>query len=278
MLDRFVRYLEVEKGHTPKGIRQYHYDAQLWLAWLEERGLVSSPEAVRVLLEEKRLSPRRAQGLMAAIRAYYRFLGEPDPTEGVGRPRAGRRIPRYPSRKDLEHLLEVAADEPEAELLRALLPFLYGTGLRISEALSLRLEHLIHEDRRPVALRVIGKGDRERLVPLSPMARQALEGWLAVRGNTRGSLWVYRRKRYAGRRVGISWLEKRLADLARRAGLEPSACSPHKFRHAYASALVEAGVGLDAVKDLLGHSHIATTQIYLHSSYGRLRRAVEALR
>jgi len=129
-----------------------------------------------------------------------------------------------------------------------------------------------------VALRVIGKGDKERLVPLSPLARAGLEEWLALRGDQRGALFVYREGRRRGCRVGASWLQKRLRGLALRVGLDPRKASPHKFRHAYATELVDAGVGLDAVRELLGHASIATTQIYAHTSYRRLQGAAERVR
>jgi integrase/recombinase XerD len=283
-LTPFVRYLESERGHTPQGIRRYRYDVQLWLSWLAAQGQEANQEALRTFLGERSLSPRRTQGFMAALRAYYRWRQEvcgevvEDPTKGVGRPRAGRRIPKRPSREDLQKLLSVLKGEPEVRLLSTFLPFLYGTGLRVSEALGLRLEHLILEQRRPVALRVIGKGDKERLVPLSPLAQQALEAWLTARSSRRGPLWVYQQKKYQGRPVGISWLQKKLASLALRAGLEVSRCSPHKFRHAYATELADGGVGLDAIKELLGHSYISTTQIYLHTGYQRLRQAVAQLK
>jgi integrase/recombinase XerD len=168
--------------------------------------------------------------------------------------------------------------EPEAGLLKALLRFLYGTGLRLSEAVSLDLESLIFEEEEPVALRVIGKGDKERLLPLSPLAQAGLEEWLALRGKHRGALFVYREGRRRGGRVGVSWLQKKLKGLASRVGLDPRKASPHKFRHAYATELVNAGVGLDAIKELLGHASIATTQIYAHTSYRRLQEAAERVR
>jgi integrase/recombinase XerD len=214
-----------------------------------------------------------------------------DPTAPVARPRAGRRIPHHPSREDLERLLGGVEGEPEAGLLKALLRFLYGTGLRLSEAVSLDLESLIFEEeddplrdsrtavhrRKPVALRVIGKGDKERLVPLSPLAQAGLEEWLALRGKHQGALFVYREGRRRGHRVGVSWLQKKLKGLALRVGLDPRKASPHKFRHAYATELVNAGVGLDAIKELLGHASIATTQIYAHTSYRRLQEAAGRL-
>lgn len=94
-----------------------------------------------------------------------------------------------------------------------------------------------------------------------------------MRGKHRGALFVYREGRRRGHRVGVSWLQKRLKGLASRVGLDPRKASPHKFRHAFATELVNAGVGLDAIKELLGHASIATTQVYAHTSYRRLQEA-----
>ena len=190
-LAAYERYLLLERGHTPRGVCRYLQDLRLWRDFLQESGLPPGQEAVRRLLETRAPKPRRTQGLLAAIRSYYLWerdvLGRPveDPTHGVARPRAGRRLVRYPSSEEVAHLLEATAQEREAALLRSLIGFLYGTGLRLSEVLSLRLEGLVWQEGEPVALQVLGKGDKERLVPLSPTAQEALQAWLPLRGGLR---------------------------------------------------------------------------------------------
>ncbi|RIH81477.1 tyrosine-type recombinase/integrase [Calidithermus roseus] len=151
LLAAYERYLLLEKGHSPRGVRRYLYDLRLWLAFLEASGLPPGPPAVRRLMEERALRPRRAQGVLAAIRGYYRWqrevLGQAveDPTAPVARPRAGRRLARYPSREEIARLLEATRSEREERLLSTLIRFLYGSGLRLSEALSLRVEGLVWE-------------------------------------------------------------------------------------------------------------------------------------
>lgn len=285
-LQDYARYLRLEKGHTERGVRRYLQDLAYWERFLAEKGLPSSAEAVRLFLAEKGFSAKRTQGFLAAIRSYYRFLREvrglevEDPTEGVARPRVGRRLPLYPTPEEVGRFVQGAEGEKEEALLKALALFLYGTGLRISEALSLKMSGLLWEGERPVALRVVGKRDKERLVPLSPIAREALEAWLSVRGRGRGPVFVllhdYPRAR-KGKPPSAVYVEGRFRAMALRMGLDPKRFTPHKLRHAYATALVEAGVDLTAVKDLLGHESLATTGIYVHASRERLRRAVESL-
>lgn len=298
-LAAYERYLLLERGHSPRGVRRYLYDLRLWLAFLEASGLPPGPQAVRRLMEERGFRPRRAQGVLAAIRGYYRWQREvlgravEDPTAPVARPRAGRRLARYPSREEIARLLEATRSEREERLLSTLIRFLYGSGLRLSEALSLRVEGLVWEGELPAAVRVVGKGDKERLVPLSPTAQEALAEWLAPEYRpwpgadgpslprpARGPLFTFAnpaKPAHAGRVPSASWVEKAFARLRERARVDRARATPHKLRHAYSTALVEAGVALDAVKDLLGHASISTTQIYLHATPGRLAEAARKL-
>jgi len=283
-LARFRYFLAQEKGHSPQGVKRYISDIRLWESWLLESGSPETSESLRVFLSVRQMRPRRVQGFLAALRSYYRWrsrmMGEDiaDITREIPRPRAGKRLPQSPSMEDLERLLEAATGEAEEALLRSFLPFLYGTGLRISECCALKYEQILWERGLPTALRVIGKGDRERIVPLSPMAEAAIQRWARHKPVTRGYVWTYLRPAYARRPIGVSWVQKKLKQLARRAGLDPRACTPHKFRHAYATFLANHEVGLDVLKELLGHSSVSTTQIYVQTSNTRLKEAVSRLR
>uniref|UniRef100_A0A831U4M0 Integrase n=2 Tax=Thermus islandicus TaxID=540988 RepID=A0A831U4M0_9DEIN len=277
----YAEYLLLERGHSPRGVRRYLHDLALWFRFLEARALPPGPEAVRMLLLEERWAPRRVQGFLAALRGYYRYLaqvrGEPaaDPTEGIGRPKAGRQLPQLPAPEELRRFLEALAGEKEVRLLSALARFLYGTGLRISEALSLRGRNLVLEAGHPVAVRVVGKGNKERLVPLSKAAQEALKPLGPIQGGA--GVFTFSQGRRRGHVPSVRWVEARFREAALRAGLDPRRFTPHKFRHAYATLLVEMGAQLDAVKDLLGHESIATTQIYLHASRERLKEAASRL-
>lgn len=127
-----------------------------------------------------------------------------------------------------------------------------------------------------MAVRVVGKGNKERLVPLSKTAGEVLAGFGLI-NNKDVSLFTFSRGRHRGRVPSARWVEAKFRETALRAGLDPRRFTPHKFRHAYATFLVEKGVQLDAVRDLLGHESIATTQIYLHASRERLKEAASRL-
>ena len=277
----YAEYLLLERGYSPRGVRRYLQDLALWFRFLEARALPPGPEAVRAILLEERWAPRRVQGFLAALRSYYRYLAQvrgeavADPTEGIGRPKAGRRLPLHPAPEELLRFLEALAQEKEGRLLTALARFLYGTGLRISEALSLKGKNIVQEGGRPVAVRVVGKGNKERLVPLSRTAQSALLELGPPQGNV--NVFTFAQGRRRGRVPSARYVEAKFREAALRAGLDPRRFTPHKLRHAYATLLVERGAQLDAVKDLLGHESIATTQIYLHASRERLKEAASRL-
>nr|WP_071676190.1 tyrosine-type recombinase/integrase [Thermus brockianus] len=277
----YAEYLLLERGYSPRGVRRYLQDLAFWFRFLEAHALPPGPEAVRALLLAERWSPRRVQGFLAALRSYYRYLAQvrgeavDDPTEGIGRPKAGRRLPLHPNPEELKRFLSAFAEDKAAKLLSGLARFLYGTGLRISEALSLKGRNLVLEKGLPVAVRVVGKGNKERLVPLSKTAREALLELGLPQGNV--PVFTFSQGRRRGRTPSARWVEAKFREAALRAGLDPRRFTPHKLRHAYATLLVEVGVELDAVKDLLGHESIATTQIYLHASRERLKEAAQRL-
>ncbi|KHG64619.1 integrase [Thermus sp. 2.9] len=277
----YAEYLLLERGYSPRGVRRYLQDLAFWFRFLKAQELPPGPEAVRALLLQERWAPRRVQGFLAALRSYYRYLAQvrgeavEDPTEGIGRPKAGRRLPLHPTPEELKRFLSAFSEEKEARLLTALARFLYGTGLRISEALSLKGRNVVLEGGLPAAVRVVGKGNKERLVPLSKTAREVLMELGPPQGNV--PVFTFSQGRRQGRVPSARYVEAKFREAALRAGLDPRRFTPHKLRHAYATLLVEVGVELDAVKDLLGHESIATTQIYLHASRERLKEAAGRL-
>jgi len=215
---------------------------------------------------------------LSALRQFFRFLlGEnvraDDPSAAIDAPKRGRRLPKVLSEADVATLLDSARAIEGDEGLRAtaLLEVLYAAGLRVSELLSLPVSAAAAHGG---VLVVRGKGNKERMVPLTRSAIEALKRWLAARAKSGGeSPWLFpssNRKRHLTRQ----WFSQLLKRLASAGGLDPRRVSPHVVRHAFASHLLAHGADLRAVQEMLGHADIATTQIYTHVLEERLKSAV----
>jgi len=231
------------------------------------------------------MAPGTSARRLSALRQFFRFLyaegarGD-DPTAALDSPRQARRIPKYLGESEVEDLLTAARDwpGPEGRRLVALVEVLYATGLRVSELVGLPLTALTR-DRQMLVVR--GKGGKERMVPLSEPARDAVAAYLEVRdkfvpkgraAKARSRLFPSRGKQGHLTRARMAQL---LKDLAARAGIAPAKVSPHVLRHSFASHLLAHGVDLRSLQQMLGHADIATTQIYTHVLDGRLKALVK---
>lgn len=295
----WAHYLSSEEGRSPATVREYLKDLRLLRVWLDapERTRRAPPwedvsaSDLRAFLTELKPAPRRTHRLVSSWRSFWRFLREvervpglqPGPAE-LKRPKLPRRLPGALPLSDVARLLDTAyRDRSPARGLRnwCVMAFLYGTGLRISEMLGLTFDRIEYQDGQPVAVRVIGKGDKERRVPLSPTAQTALLRWLRerkLRGHPVSAyVWTPLGERDNGQPLKVRTVQAMMTATAKKAGLDPAKVSPHKLRHAFATALVEGGRSLDEVRDLLGHESIATTQIYAHTSQKRIAAAAASL-
>lgn len=289
-IDAFLGHAALERGLSPRTLDAYGRDLARFAAGAEEAG-VRAPESITrghvqdflADLEADGLAPRSRARMLVAVRRFLRFLLatgriDRDPSEAIPSPRLSRALPRTLRPDEVEALLAAAQRREGVLGLRdvAMLEVLYGGGLRVSELVSLPLSAL---DGRAGLLRVLGKGRRERLVPLGEPALAAVARWLAE-----GRPLLLRRARgepqaiFLSRRGGPMSRQnffQRLRGLAREAGLPTDRVSPHVLRHAFATDLLEGGADLRAVQAMLGHADLATTQIYTHVSRGRLREIVE---
>jgi integrase/recombinase XerC len=281
-IDAFATSLTASSEHT---VSAYRIDVRDFARWAE-RGGVESPELVeRMLLRRwvaflttRRFAKRTIARKVAAIRKYFRWLHRTgvlaaDPSASLRAPSGEARLPRVLSSGELGHLLDAAPadDEPEWRRRRddAVLEILYGSGVRVSELCGLDVGDVSRGtgvSNVNATVTVLGKGSKERVVPLSEPARDAVRGWLAVRhdvvpadagsalfGNERGH-------RLTPRDV------RRIID--RRSS---SPTHPHALRHTFATHLLDGGADLRAVQEFLGHADVATTQRYTHVSNERLR-------
>lgn len=281
LLARFLEACRFADGLAENTVVSYGADLHACRVWLGGRGVRLSRAAPEDLLayldarRQDRLSPRSLARLASALRRYYRHLvatgrRRDDPTLKLARPRLGRPLPRTLSEREVALLLEAPATQSPLGLRdRAMLELLYACGLRVSELTGLRLAAY---GARQGVLRVRGKGGKERIVPVGDEARAWLERYLA-RGRpllvgAAEPPWLFVNARGGAlTRQGVWTI---LRGHARRVGLA-SRVSPHVFRHAFATHLVDRGADLRAVQLLLGHSDLGTTEIYTHVARGRLR-------
>ena len=292
-LEAFLEMLAAERGAARLTLAAYRNDLADLAGFLAARGTaLENADAAAVhdylaAATTRRLAPRTLARQLSAMRQFFRFLvsdgtRRDDPTAGLDTPRLGRPLPKILSEAEVERLIEAAAAWPDDEgiRLRCLLELLYATGLRVSELIGLPLAAA---QRDPQFFLVRGKGGKERVVPLSAPAKEALAAYLECRPrflpqrhqpDARTARWLFPSRGEAGhltrQRCG-----QLLKELALAAGLDPQKLSPHVLRHAFASHLLDHGADLRSVQQMLGHADIATTQIYTHVQSARLRRLVE---
>jgi integrase/recombinase XerD len=288
-VEGFLAHAAVERGLAARSIEAYARDLRRFAGYLARRRVQALGDVRRehvsgfaAALEGQGLGPRsRARALVATRRLlrHWAARGElpEDPTEGIAAPRFRRPLPRLLRPDETEALIGAADPSTPLGLRdRAMLEVLYGAGLRVSELVGLPLGGI---DLRAGLLRVMGKGRRERIVPLGEPARAELERYLAEarpllarRGSREcDALFLSRR----GRAMSRQNFFQRLRALARLAGLPGERVSPHVLRHAFATDLLAGGADLRAVQTLLGHADLSTTQIYTHVDRARLRETVE---
>ena len=225
-------------------------------------------------LSASRFAKRSVQRKLAAVRSFARFLVADgvlaaNPTLGLTGPRAERRLPSFLRRKEIDLLFANGSKPTETELRdRAILELLYGAGIRLSELTGLRREHV---DLSTGLIRVLGKGGKERVVPVGRAAAEAIKAYVRARGGAprgRGEpLFVNRRGQALSGRTVQRIVGRRLGQVS-----EARQLSPHVLRHTFATHMLNAGADLRAVQELLGHASLSSTQIYTHVTTERLKQ------
>jgi len=283
-LDQFIAHLQVERGLSSNTIQGYSRDLVRFLEFLERLGRrpeSATREDVSAFLGELfgRLSPRSIARNLTAVRMFFRFLVsegriETSPARLVEAPKLPRRLPDILSPDEVERLLEQPDPSTPIGLRdRAMLELLYATGLRVSELVGLRLQGVNLE---VGFVRVLGKGDKERVVPMGDKARDAITAYLQT-----GREALARRRALAhvflnarGGSLSRQGFWKIIKQYGRLAGIRKG-ITPHGLRHAFASHLLERGADLRSVQVMLGHADISTTQIYTHVTRERLKQLHE---
>ena len=273
LISQFKQYLIFEKGLSPKSVEAYLHDVSLLEVFLEHKPLETATleDLQRFVqdLVEKGISPRSQARIVSGVKGFYRFLLydgaiHDDPTALLDAPKIGLHLPDVLSLPEIEAIINVIdLSKPEGHRNHALVEVMYGCGLRVSEAVTLRLSHLFFNEG---FIKVVGKGNKERFVPIGDMAKKMVNLYvdgarkkLKIKKGEEDYLFLNRRGSHLSREMVFMLVKK----WAKEAGVEKS-ISPHTFRHSFATHLVEGGADLRAVQQMLGHESITTTEIYTH--------------
>lgn len=277
---RFIRHLGVERGLSENTLRAYSQDLRSYLDWCARKGL--DPFKVEYRAFRGYLAELNAAGYTAktnsrrlsAVRAFYKYLNafgatQLNPAAAASSPKISRDLPRKTSDSDIEALLAVCEDEPVGLRDQAFLELLYASGARIAELARLQV---LDVDFADASLRLFGKGSKERIVPLYPVALDAVRSYVekgrpSLLGDARSdALFISTRSKP----MSADSLRRVFKQRAAQAGLDPK-LHPHDMRHAFATDLVEGGADLRSVQEMLGHSSLSTTQIYTHLSLQHMK-------
>ncbi len=274
-IDRFLQYLRIEKGVAENTIQSYKHDLAMYREHLDSTRLVEArPADVSGFLKflyVRKLKPRSATRAFAAVRGLHKFLilekaAEQNPTITVERPRWWKPLPNVLALEEVDRLLaSPKEDTPRGLRDRAMLEVLYATGLRISELLGLKLNGVNVE---AGFVRCMGKGSKERIVPLGASAAEAVSAYLRSRRVRMPTDYLFLNNR--GNKLSRMGFCKILRFYRVQAGIRKK-LTPHVLRHSFATHLLERGADLRAVQTMLGHSNISTTEIYTHVMRERLK-------
>ncbi|WP_018922143.1 site-specific tyrosine recombinase XerD [Salsuginibacillus kocurii] len=281
-LEDFIHYIHVERGLSEETVRSYERDLKKYLAYLKTKQITNWEEVKRAeilsylhTLKDEGKSQATLARTTSSIRAFHQFLTREnlssfDPSHLIEQPKTTKKLPQVLTPLEVETLL-MAADgtTPLSKRNKAMLELMYATGLRVSELCNLKVED-IHG--RMGFVRCIGKGDKERIIPIGKTAIDAVERYVAqarpklLKGKKQQVLFVNR----LGNSLSRQGFFKIIRQIAVEAGIEKE-LTPHTLRHSFATHLLENGADLRAVQEMLGHADISTTQLYTHLSTSRLR-------
>ncbi len=283
----FKDYLRLEKSLSSNSIDAYLSDLEKLISYLDFKQLQISPKEVELFhlqdflkwVTELGLSARSQARLISGIKAFYKYLLlenylENDPTALLDSPKLGTKLPETLSIQEIDAMInQIDLSKPEGERNKAMLETLYGCGLRVSELINLKLSNIYSDEG---FIKVTGKGDKERLVPIGSQALKQISIYvnqsrvhLEIKKGFEDFVFLNRRGKVLTRTM-VFLITK---DLAARAGIRKN-ISPHTFRHSFATHLVEGGANLRAVQEMLGHESIITTEIYTHLDRNYLKEEI----
>ena len=284
-INSFLAKLRNERNYSPHTLKSYSRDLNSLIVYCDEEEITQwsdiDDQNIRTLISKKHrqgLSGASLQRLLSTFRSFFKYLLvenmiKNNPAKNIQAPKTGRKLPSTLDVDSVTRLIEIKGDEVETVRDRAILELFYSSGLRLSELSSLDIE--IGKNITSGAIRVKGKGDKERDIPVGKKASEAVKAWLTRRvelaNENEQALFVGKQ----GKRIHNSVIQKRLKYWAQKQGIEINVF-PHLLRHSFASHMLESSGDLRAVQELLGHADISTTQIYTHLDFQHLAKVYDA--
>ncbi len=284
MVRAYVRYLKLQRGMSPNTLDAYQRDLQKLLHYLATAEKTVSDVQLPDLqhfaagLHDIGIGPRSQCRILSGVRSFFRFLQldgwrEDDPSELLESPVLGEHLPEVLSTEEVDVLKDsIDLTKPEGHRNRAIIEVLFSCGLRVSELVNLKCSNLYAEEQY---VRIMGKGSKERLVPISQQALKELDFWfmdrrqLKIKPGEEDYVFLNRRGAHLTRTMILIMIKRQ----AEEAGIQKT-ISPHTLRHSFATALLEGGADLRAIQTLLGHESIGTTEIYTHIDVTTLREEI----
>ncbi len=286
-LKDYQLYLKIERGLSQNSIDSYSLDIQKLILFLEENNINSSPISITSEITQqfiyevaKHVNARSQSRLISGLRSFFNYLVFEDyrktnPLELIESPKIGRKLPDTLTEDEIDTLItSIDLSKPQGERNRAILETLYGCGLRVSELVNLKLSDLFFDEG---FIKVTGKGDKQRFVPIVPITqkyiniyRKEVRNHINIQAGFEDTLFLNRR----GKQLTRAMIFTIIKQLAEKIGLKKN-ISPHTFRHSFATHLLQNDADLRSIQLMLGHESITTTEIYVHLDKSHLTKVVE---
>lgn len=272
----YEHFLRIERGLAANSIKNYKWDVEKLIVYLTKHQIKTSPQAIsKDILQQfiyetaKVVNPRSQARIISGLKSFFNYMvfedyREDNPLDLIESPKIGRKLPDTLSESEINKLIEnIDLSKPEGERNRAMLETLYGCGLRVSELIGLKLSDLYFEED---FIKVTGKGDKQRFVPISDINKKYIDIYRKevrvhqeIKKGFEDTLFLNRR----GKQLTRAMVFTIVKNLAEKIGLHKN-ISPHTFRHSFATHLLENGADLRAIQQMLGHESITTTEVYMH--------------
>ncbi|KGQ35949.1 site-specific tyrosine recombinase XerC [Gallibacterium anatis] len=282
-LKKYWDYLRIERQLSAKTLQSYQQQIAACVELLTNEGITDwrqvDGSVIRFILTQGKKSGLHEHSLalrLSSLRGFFQFLLrnqqiKVNPTDGISAPKAGKRLPKSIDAESISQLLDIKSKDPLSLRDKAIMELMYSSGLRLSELRGLNLEDINFKARE---LKVLGKGNKERILPFGRYAAGALHQWLEVRlqfNPQDNALFIS----HLGHRLTSSAIQQRLEQWGIKQGLNAH-LNPHKLRHSFATHMLEASSDLRVVQELLGHENLSTTQIYTHLNFQHLAQVYDS--